>query len=83
MPSTVTTSDQPAGAGRRWSAQPNDLAGGWAVTNLPVPLSAHDMRPDGDPALRGYVFAECAREDDARLLAALLNAGAVRRAQDG
>lgn len=30
-----------------WTAQVNDLVGGWIVTTYPHPLSAHDTRPDG------------------------------------
>ena len=57
----------------KWTAQIDDLVGGWIVTTYPHPLSAHDTRPDGDPAKRGEIIAECHSEDDAELIARLLN----------
>lgn len=57
-----------------WSAQINDLVGGWIVTDHPHPLSEHDHRPNGDHFQCGYVVAECMVEMDAKRIAALLNA---------
>lgn len=62
-----------------WSAQPNDLMGGYIVTNYPHPLSEHDTRNNGDPRKRGYIFAECYTREDAYLVAALLNKENVQR----
>lgn len=56
-----------------WTAQVNDLVGGWIVTNYPHPYSEHDNRPDGDPYKFGYVIAECYARADAETIAGLLN----------
>jgi hypothetical protein len=63
-----------------WTPQVNDLVGGWVVTTYPHSLAEHDSRPDGDPARRGYVIAECATFEDAEEIALLLNDAGVRRA---
>jgi hypothetical protein len=62
-----------------WSAQPNDLIGGAIVTTLPLPMSEHDHRKDGDPAKRGYVIAECMTMADAGTIADLLNGAGITR----
>lgn len=56
-----------------WSAQPNDLIGGYIVTTYPHPLSEHDFRPEGDCSKRGYVIADCMSLVDAETIANLLN----------
>lgn len=58
---------------RVWSAQVNDLVGGWIVTSHPHPLSEHDLRPDGDSTKRGVIAAECSIKAYAILIAKLLN----------
>jgi hypothetical protein len=63
-----------------WTVQVNDLIGGWVVTNYPHPLSQHDHRPEGDPDKRGYIIAECIKEDDAKTIAQLLNVMKIHRA---
>ena len=52
-----------------WTAQLNDLIGGWIVTTYPYPLSEHF---GGDPMKCGYVVAECITEEDAQKIADLL-----------
>jgi hypothetical protein len=64
-------------APQTWTPQVNDLIGGWIVTTYPHPLSAHDVRPEGDPNKRGYVIAECMVKEDAEMIASLLNQGGV------
>lgn len=56
-----------------WYAIVNDLIGGWCVSTISLPLSAHDHRADGDSANCGYVIADCMTKDDAEVLADLLN----------
>ncbi len=56
-----------------WSAQVNDLVGGWIVTDYPHPLSEHDTRLEGDPRRRGKVIADCVTHGDAVRIARLLN----------
>lgn len=56
-----------------WYVQPNDIIGGWIVTNLNLPYSAYDYRPDGDESRRAYVIAECHTKGDAQAIARLLN----------
>lgn len=62
-----------------WTAQENDVIGGWCVTNYPHPLSEHDLRPNGNPARWGYVIADMMRHDDAQEVARLLNEAEVER----
>lgn len=63
-----------------WSAQVNDLIGGWIVTDRAIPMSQHDFNKEGfDPSKRGYVIAECMTETDARLIANLLNGAGYQR----
>lgn len=57
----------------KWTTQVDDLVGGWIVTTYPHPLSEHDTRVEGDPTKRGEIIAECHSEDDANLIARLLN----------
>lgn len=57
-----------------WSAQVNDLIGGWIVTTYPHPLSEHDHRRDGDLSKRGVIACECVDRAYAILIAKLLNA---------
>lgn len=57
-----------------WTAQVNDLVGGWIVTTYPHPLSEHVR----DAEWVGTVIAECPVEADARLIADLLNAHGQR-----
>jgi len=57
----------------KWTAQVNDLIGGWVVTSYPHPISEHDFRKYGDPEKRGYIIAECMTKYDAQLIADLLN----------
>lgn len=67
-----------------WTAQVNDLVGGWCVTNYPYPLSDHDFRKDGDPAKKGYVMADdfyC--REDAEVVARLLNGAGITRDHEG
>lgn len=66
---------------RTWSAQPNDLIGGWIVTNLPIPMSEIDTRswPKFDPAKRAYVIAECFSHADAAVIADVLNEAGIKR----
>lgn len=67
-----------------WTAQANDVIGGWCVTNYPHPLSKHDLRPNGDPTRRGYVIADMMSYSDAQEVARLLNEAKVKRsAQHG
>lgn len=63
-----------------WTAQVNDLVGGWIVTTYPHPLSEHDTRPDGDPTKRGMIAAECPTEVMAGRLAGFLNGSTVEQA---
>lgn len=56
-----------------WTAQVNDLIGGWVVTTYPHPLSEHDHREEGDRLKCGYVVADCMTEADAVQIAAALN----------
>lgn len=56
-----------------WTAQKNDLVGGWIVTTYPHPYSQHDTRKYGDLTKRGKVIAEFCTEEDAQLIAGLLN----------
>lgn len=59
---------------RTWSAQVNDLVGGWVVTTYPHPLSEHDLRREGgDATRRGYCIADCMTLADALRIADLLN----------
>lgn len=62
--------DALAGFEGRWSAQVNDLIGGWVVTDYPHPLSAHEEPGPG----KVHVIAECTTEHDAKYVALLLNA---------
>jgi hypothetical protein len=55
-----------------YSAQVNDLVGGWIVTDYPHPLSEHDNRPGGDQPF-GTIVAECSTEFAAKLISHLLN----------
>lgn len=55
-----------------WSAQVNDLVGGWIVTTYPYPASDHVFN-DIDSLKHGYIIAECMMEEDARRIAQLLN----------
>lgn len=60
----------------KWSAQPNDLVGGWIVTRYPHPLSQHDHSIGDNPdktKRRGYIIAECNSRIDAEHIAILLN----------
>lgn len=57
----------------QWSVQVDDTVGGWVVTTYPFPMSQHDFRPDGDPAKRGRVAAECQDEDTAWVIANYFN----------
>ncbi len=57
-----------------FTAQINDLIGGFIVSSYPHPLSEHDHRPNGDPNKRGVIVAECTTRPHAELLAGLLNA---------
>jgi hypothetical protein len=66
-----------------WSAQKNDMIGGWIVTTYPHPASEHDFSGQGEKPtwenrhtakLRcGYVVADCLREQDAIFIATKLN----------
>lgn len=57
----------------KWYVNENDVFGGWAISNLDLPLSQHDHREDGDPKLRSYVIADMfMTEEDARVIAHLL-----------
>lgn len=62
-----------------WTAQVNDLVGGWIVTDYPHPLSEHDNRWDGDTTKGGYIVAECWTERDACTIAMLLNEYQIKR----
>lgn len=62
-----------------WSAQVNDLIGGWIVTDYAAPHSAHDFNKDGDLTKRGYIVAECMTEKDASTIAKLLNEAQYER----
>lgn len=53
-----------------WSAQVNDLVGGFIVTTYPYPAADHDF---SYPPKSGYIIAECITEADARRIAQLLN----------
>lgn len=66
-----------------WSAQKNDLIGGWIVTTYPYPASEHDTTGRGEmPTWEnrltakmkcGYIIADCISELDAIFLAEKLN----------
>lgn len=66
-----------------WSAQKNDTIGGWIVTTYPYPASEHDFTGIGEtPTWEnrhtskdrcGYVIADLMDEEDAIIIAALLN----------
>lgn len=66
-----------------WSAQKNDIIGGWIVTTYPHPASEHDFSGGGEmPTWEnrltaklacGYVIADCRTEEDAVIIANLLN----------
>lgn len=64
-----------------WSAQKNDLIGGWIVTTYPYPASEHETSgkseaPSWDNRYNlksGYIVADCMSELDAILIADLLN----------
>lgn len=56
-----------------WTVQVNDLIGGWAVTTYPYPMSEHDFRVNGDQMKCGYILADCMVENDAIMVAMLLN----------
>lgn len=62
-----------------WTAQENDVIGGWCVTNYPHPLSEHDLRPNGNPARWGYVIADMMAKSDAEEVARLLNEAEIER----
>lgn len=69
---TTPTSDHEASP--VWCAIVNDLVGGWAVANDPLPMSASL----DDPSV--VVIADMMNEADARLVSRLLNeAGVVRQ----
>ena len=67
----------------RWSAQKNDLIGGWVVTTYPGPMSEHDFSGRGEtPTWEnrhtskdkcGYVLADCHTEQDAIIIANEMN----------
>lgn len=63
--------------GVEWSAQRNDYIGGYMVTDYPWSATLHDLRFDGEKEKRGYNIAECMREEDARMIAALLNEAGI------
>lgn len=66
--------DYPKGRGwPAWSAQLNDLVGGWIVTTYPRSYADHDFRPGGNPLQCGYIVAECMTEEDATEIAWHLN----------
>lgn len=55
-----------------WSAEPNDLIGGWIVTNSGKPAS------ETNPS-ENYIIAECYSKEDAAVIARLLNIQGVKR----
>lgn len=57
----------------KWYPIINDVVGGYAVSNLDEPVSEHDLRKEGNPEKRGYVIADFMTEDDAKVVAHLLN----------
>lgn len=56
-----------------WTAQVDDLVGGWIVTTYPYPASEHDHTLDGDPLKCGYIIAQCMTAEDAVAIAHQLN----------
>ena len=62
-----------------WTAQINDLVGGFIVTNLERPLSGHDHRPEAADEDYGYVIADCMDRPDATTIARLLNEAWIER----
>ncbi len=64
--------------GRRWTAQINDLIGGWVVTDYPHPLSEHDFRLDGDTTKCSTDIIECRSLARANQIARLLNEDEAR-----
>lgn len=64
-----------------WTAQKDDLVGGFIVTNYPYPASEQSSRDLDSKTVvpNGYIIAECCNLLDAQLVANLLNDKDVKR----
>ena len=71
------------GAGRPWYAQPDDLIGGWCVTDVDRPPSTFVDPLPGAPPATGRYIAAFTDQAAARRIAALHNADLDRRSAPG
>lgn len=56
-----------------WYVQVDDTVGGFVVTDINIPVSAMDHRPNGDPEKKARILAECCTIDDAVVIAYAMN----------
>lgn len=72
MPSPLSPTDA---MNHYWTAEVNDLIGGYIVTNCKKPASQVDITPESED----YVIADCPMEQDAIIIASCLNRAGVKR----